>query len=225
MSGTAKVKTPKNDQEWARNTQKRLESVENPTSIRVGEWVISTSADSGNLIASHNEGGSVVLATKPAASQNPDDVVDNSVPYIKLERQSNQAAPRGSVQLVNWDTVQAQTRDWGFSAPGTDLDIPVNGVYEIKYHLAFLNSSSTLSKAVFFINGTVVMAQEEEPDSNSWWISFYMTDTFTLNAGDTISAGAYVAGSGTMDFGSSGADPTVHTSMSVFLISKEEGDS
>lgn len=222
MSGTANVKPPKNDQEWARNTQKRIEQVENPTATRVGEWVLSTHADTGNLIASHVDGGSVVLAIKPAASQSPDEVADNTVPYIKLERQQNQQENRGSVALVQWDTVASQTRDWGFSAPGTDIDIPVNGVYEIKYHLAFLNASSVVNKAVLMVNAVVVGTQEYDP-SDAWWCSFYLCDTFTLNSGDIISCGAYVSGSGTFDFGSSGVDPSVHTSLSIHLISKEEG--
>lgn len=222
MSGTAKVKPPKNDQEWARNTQKRIEQVENPTAGRFGEWVLSTHPDTGNLIASHVDGGSVVLAVKPAASQSPDTIADNTVPYIKLERQQTQSESRGSVARVKWDTVASQTRDWGFSAPGTDIDIPVNGVYEIKFHLAFLNASAVTNKAILMINGTAVGAQEYLPDT-SWWQSMYINDTFTLNSGDIISGGAYVSGSGTFDFGHSGSDPTVYTSLSIHLISKEEG--
>lgn len=222
MSGTAKTKPPKNDQEWARNTQKRLEAVENPTSTRVGEWVLSTDPESGNLIASHVDGGSVVLAVKPAASQNPDDIVDSTVPYIKVERQANQSEARGTTALVKWDTVVSQTSDWGFFPPGTDIDIPVNGVYEIKYHLAFLNSSSVTNKAVLLVNAVVVGAQEFIMGAAAY-NSMYITDTFQLNAGDIISCGAFVSGSGTMDFGSSGADPTVHTSLVIRLISKLEG--
>lgn len=225
MSGTAKTKPAKNDQEWARNTQKRLEAVENPTSTRVGEWVLSTDADTGNLIASHVDGGSVVLATKPAASQNPDDIVSTTTPFIKVERQKTQTESRGVVVPVKWDTVASQTTDWGFSPPGTDIDIPVNGIYEIHYHLAFLNSSTVTNKGVVLVNGVVVMAQEFNPyTEDSWYIGIYMTDVFNLNAGDVISGGAYVSGSGSMDFGSSAADPAVHTSMSIQLISQREGD-
>lgn len=222
MSGTVKTKPPKDDAEWARNTEKRLNAAENPTAVRVGEWVLSTDPETGNLIGSHVDGGSKILATKPAASENPDDIADNTVPYIKVERQQTQSEARGSVQLVEWDTVAAQTRDWGFSAPGTDIDIPVNGVYRIDYHLAFLNSSAFINKAVLLINGTAVGAQEFDPDT-AWYQSMYLSDTFTLNSGDIISGGAYVNGSGTFDFGHSSADPTVYTSLSIQLISKEEG--
>jgi hypothetical protein len=220
VTGTAKTKPPKNDAEWARNTEKRLNAAENPTAVRIGEWVLSTDPDTGNLIGSHVDGGSKIIAVKPAASENPDDIVSSATPYIKLERQQNQNAPRGSAQLVQWDTVASQTSDWGFSPPGTDIDIPVDGIYEVKYHLAFLNSSTVINKAVLLINATVVGAQEDA--ANGQYCSFYISDTFNMNAGDIVSCAAYVAGSGTMDFGSSGADPTVHTSLSIKLISDQE---
>lgn len=225
MSGMIKLKPPKNDAEWARNTEKRLNAAENTTSIRVGEWVLSTSADTGNLIASHVDGGSVVLAVKPAASANPDEILDSAEPYIKVERQQNQAEARGSVHLVQWDTVASQTAEWGFSAPGTDLDVSENGIYEIIFHLAFLNSSSAVHKGLVYINGSAVMAQELNPHvDDPWYVGMYLADTFALNSGDIISAGAYVSGSGTFDFGTSGADAGVHTSMSIRLISKRESD-
>ncbi len=222
MSGTPKVKPPKNDQEWARNTEKRLVAAENPSSMRVGEWVLSTSADTGNLIASHVDGGPVVLAVKPAASQDPDEIASTTAPYIKVERQTNQNEARGAAHLVIWDSVASQTSDWGFSAPGTDIDIPVSGTYQINFHLAFLNPSNVTNKAILMVNAVVVGAQEFTPDT-SWYQSMYITDTFNLNAGDVISCAAFVAGSGTFDFGSSGADPTVHTSLMIHQISKVEG--
>lgn len=219
MSGTAKTKPAKNDAEWARNTQKRLEAVENPTSVRVGDWVLSTDASTGNLIGSNVNGGSVILATKPAASDNPDDIASATEPYIKVERQTNQNEARGTTALVKWDTVVSQTSDWGFSPIGTDIDIPVNGIYEIKYHLAFLNASNVTNKAVLLVNAVVFGAQEFIMGSSAY-NSMYISDTFQLNAGDVISCGAFVSGSGTMDFGSSGADPSVHTSLVIRLISK-----
>jgi hypothetical protein len=221
MSGMVKVKPPKTDQEWARNTEKRLGAAENPTSMRIGEWVLSTDADSGNLIGSHVDGGSVVIAVKPAASANPDEISSAGGPYIKVERQGDQAASAGSAVLVIWDTVVNQTSDWGFSAPGTDINIAANGIYEIIYHLAFRDSASSIQKAILMINGEVVGAQEY--GTNDGYSAMYIVDTFSLNAGDIISCAAYFGASGTFHFGSSGADPSVHTSLSIRLISQREG--
>lgn len=215
MSGTPKIKPPRNNQEWARNTEKRLNEAENPTATRIGEWTLSTQDGTGNLIASHVDGGSVILAVKPAASEEPDEVTDtDDQPHLKVERQANQSESRGSTHLVMWDTVAYSTGDWGFTPTASDIVIPQDGVYLITYNLIFLNSSDVVNKAVLFIDGVVREAQE-----NNWEVNvynnFYLSNTYALSAGQLISAGAYVSGSGTFDFGASGADPTVFTSLSL----------
>lgn len=45
--------SPANDSEWARKVEKRLRTLENPRSIRMGHWMISVSPISGDLIADH----------------------------------------------------------------------------------------------------------------------------------------------------------------------------
>lgn len=44
---------PTNDAEWARTIEKRLAALENPRSIRLGNWMVSVSPISGDLIADH----------------------------------------------------------------------------------------------------------------------------------------------------------------------------
>lgn len=66
---------PRNDAEWARDTNRRLANVEHPDAARAGPWVLSADAESGDLIASHVDGGSVRLARVPASDTNPDTVV------------------------------------------------------------------------------------------------------------------------------------------------------
>jgi hypothetical protein len=215
MSGTAKVKPPLNNAEWARNTEKRLNQAENPTSTRVGEWVLSTQANSGNLIASHVEGGSVTLAVKPAPSADAADLVTgNDFPHLKVERQVNQSGTRGTTVTVQWDTLIEKTDEWGFVPTSSDILIPVDGTYLCIYHLAFLNASAEINKGVFRIDGLVKMAQEFDPNT-AWYQSMYMVDTFDMTAGALITCGAYVPGSGTFDFGASGADTSVYTSLSM----------
>lgn len=216
MSGTAATKPPKNNAEWARNTEKRLNQTEHPTSARVGPWVLSTHAQTGNLIASHVDGGGVVLAVSPDPSADPDVVAAPIQPFLKLERQNNQNEPRGATALVLWDTAAFSTPEWGFVPEATDIAVPEDGVYEIAFHLAFLNSSDITSKAVVLIEAVVKMAQEFNPENGSGWFqSMYMSDIFTLTAGQIVSCGAFVSGSGTFDFGASGADPAVFTSLTL----------
>ena len=44
---------PKSDAEWARQIERRLRRLENPRSIRMGNWSISVSPVTGNLVADH----------------------------------------------------------------------------------------------------------------------------------------------------------------------------
>lgn len=219
MSGTARVKPPKNDQEWARNVEKRQRQLEHPTSQRVGDWVLSTHPDTGDLIASNVNGGSIILAAKPEASADADAVITQGAPFIRLERQINQQGSRGSTALVLWDTVSYQTDEWGFVPTASDVVVPEDGVYLCIYHLAFLNASDAVNKGLVLVDSEVKMAQEFNTDSeNAFYHSMYMAEPFPLNSGQLISCGAYVSGSGTFDFGASGADPSVYTSLSLLKL-------
>lgn len=44
---------PKTDAEWAREVERRLSRLENPRSVRMGDWQISVSPVSGNLVADY----------------------------------------------------------------------------------------------------------------------------------------------------------------------------
>lgn len=217
MTGTPRLKPPKNNAQWARNVEKNQDAAAHPTAMRVGGWVFSEQEGTGALIASHRNGGSLVIAQVPEASENADAVISQGQPYLKVERQQNQQEPRGTVALVNWDTLIYQTEGWGFVPTASDIAIPEDGVYLVNYHLAFLNSSNVTNKALFFVGAETKMAQEFLP-GGAHWQSFYLSDTFQLNAGETVSGGAFVSGSGTMDFGYSSVDPTVFTSLSLLKL-------
>lgn len=45
---------PANDAEWARQVEKRLRALENPTSIRMGAWTISV-GQFGDLVADNHD--------------------------------------------------------------------------------------------------------------------------------------------------------------------------
>lgn len=141
-------------------------------------------------------------------------MTSSGFPYIKVERQTIQSGARGAVIPVIWDTITAQSSEWGFSANATDVAIPQDGTYLCSYHLAFLNASGVTDKAVFLVDGVVKMAQEFTPNT-AWYQSMYMTEMFSLTAGSIISCGAFVSGSGTMDFGPSSVDTSVFTSLSL----------
>ncbi|WP_156119414.1 hypothetical protein [Corynebacterium humireducens] len=45
--------SPTSDAEWARRVEKRLTALENPRSIRMGNWMVSVSPVTGDLVADH----------------------------------------------------------------------------------------------------------------------------------------------------------------------------
>lgn len=44
---------PTNDAEWARDVDRRLRALENPRSMKMGNWVLSVSPITGDLVADH----------------------------------------------------------------------------------------------------------------------------------------------------------------------------
>ena len=54
---------PRTDPEWARDLQRRVEALEDSTSVRIGNWVLNVK--DGNLVASTMSGVTVVLAESP----------------------------------------------------------------------------------------------------------------------------------------------------------------
>lgn len=58
---------PRNDPEWARDIQRRVEELEGSRSVRIGDWVLNMNRD-GDLIASTMSGVTVVLAESPTTA-------------------------------------------------------------------------------------------------------------------------------------------------------------
>lgn len=216
MSGTAKVKPPKNDEEWARNTQRRIEQVENPSSTRIGAWVLSTDPESGNLIASNVNGGAVVLANQPEGDAEAD-AVSSGWSHVKVSRQAVQTATAGNHTSVVWDTVDSQSDDWSVGAGSSTLVIPESGLWMVVYNLILNTASNVAVTSRVYIDGAVRMSNRTsgggvEP-------TLYSTDLFTLNAGTELYATSWLNGaSGSYTFGPSGTTPSTVTSMSLTRI-------
>lgn len=65
MSGTNTGRAPRSDAEWARDTNRRLDALENPDTARVGEWVISSTG--GQLIAT-KQGDQVIIGNSEVSA-------------------------------------------------------------------------------------------------------------------------------------------------------------
>jgi hypothetical protein len=219
VSGTPNVKPPKNDQELARSFNRRIESVENPVSMRVGDWVLSTS-ESGALIASNSNGGSTVLAFPPAGEENldPDQITDSSVPLFKARLGLPFTVPGSTVVAVPWDTVDFSLGDWGGSTSDvfTAVTVPKDGRYLIIGKAAWAASTIGVRKAVTTINGSGVDADEMWPYNNSF-VTNRTGEAFDLLAGDAIGMNVYSSDAGQV-LSAPGPDPLSFTSLSIVYL-------
>lgn len=197
MTGTPDVKPPQNNAQWARNVEKRIGGVEHPTSTRLGDWVLSTDETTGNLIASYNNGGSIILAEPPPGGIDPDAISTSGLPFIRVVRANPQAIVANTSTNINWDTIQKSTSEWQFTAPGTDLVVPRAG-----YYLCVLNVYTTLAtdKAYSMAVGLAVdgaaftVAEQYYTDAASATMASGCSDVLRLGAGAVLNAAVLSAG-------------------------------
>lgn len=192
MSGTPLLKPPRNNAEWARNTEKRQKAVEHPTSQRIGRWVLSEQADTGNLIASHVNGGSTVLVTPPDPSDEAGaDEISTDVSVLSLTKTVNQAVAVGST-VITWDDVRADYGGWtsGVISGGlADITVPISGVYHLTTTLHF-QVGGGLSAVAIRINGvSQLLSNLVEPNGGSW-PSVSVVGTVPLLSGDILQVAA-----------------------------------
>ena len=68
---------PKSDAEWARKVERRLRRLENPRSMRMGNWMVSVSPVTGNLVADHiPTGRRATLAAAEPPTRNSDEGIN-----------------------------------------------------------------------------------------------------------------------------------------------------
>lgn len=209
MTGTAKVKTPKDDAEWARNTQRRLEQVEHPSSTRVGEWVLATDPETGNLIASHVNGGGVVIAVPPAGEGDADVVTADTGSYLKLERRANQSMPANTYTAFTWDTLVHKTTDFAAEAGVSSVAIPQDGMWLVHYSASKADEYQGRFAAVLDVNGVTQMVARSPmmPEGEEMEPTLLVSDVLMLPAGAEITCRVWT--SRTSNFGPSVLNNTV----------------
>lgn len=215
MTGTPKYKPPRSNQEWARNTEKRLNQAEHPASSRMGDWVLSTDPSTGNLIASYVNGGSVVLVEPPEGGLDPDAVTVTGFPHITVARIATQNITISVLTLIIWDTIQRQT-SFLFTAPGTDLVVVQPGQYLATINTYGTNTASAQSSiaAAILVNGSAfVLSESFYTDTTTVTMTAGCTGILDLAAGDVISGQVIAQGNTTI--GTSARGPNAVTSMSL----------
>jgi hypothetical protein len=227
MSGTTDpVAAPTDNAEWARDADARLTQLENPTSQRVGSWVLSTSAD-GNLIASNVNGGSVVLAKPPAGGEtNPDAIVDDVNPSCTVSRVAAFTLPSGGGVITFDGVITAAGGDWtsgkaGFSA----ITVPVAGTYCIIGVVQLISHPQVVYGGALTVNGSMIAggryADESSTGAHHADVSIPVTIVAELKAGDAISLWAWTGGATNVGAGTTNYTQSVPTTLSAFMVTKK----
>ena len=205
MSGTARMRQPRTEAEWARDTARRIESLENPMSTRVGHWVITTDYATGNLVARHAYGGGVLLSRVPEPGTDPDATTGGGAPILRLRRTTTQSIAANVQVPVLWDSVDIADGGWnvGSSGPIQDIFIPTDGLYLLTYKLAWTQNTVGTKRAAVFVNGTDILDAQEVATDTSVAVSpiNYITNTHQLTAGSWLTFTAHPVGSGPHDIG------------------------
>lgn len=217
MSGTAKVKPPKDDAEWARNTQRRIEQVENPASTRIGAWVLSTDPESGNLIASNVNGGAVVLANQPEG-EGEADTVASAWSHLKLSRRNPQTMSGRNHTPIGWDTVDSSTDDWSVSAGSSSVVFPGSGVWIVTYNLRYGLTTGWDAEGRVYLNGSPVLADRTVQTSSSTNPTVLCSSTFSVSAGSELYCTSWLNIDGSYAAGPSSSISSDVTSLSLTRI-------
>lgn len=223
MSGTPKLKPPRNNAEWARNTEKRQGAVEHPTSQRIGRWVLSEDAETGALIASHVDGGSIVLAVPPDASAeaDPDAIAATDLLSVTLTRTAAQAVPGGGATVL-WDGVIVDVGDWVSGGGQTSIEsvvIPADGVYLLTTTVHFSAGSASLSAAIV-IDGVSSIIGRIVESSGIVYPSVYAIGQLTLPAGAAISVFTGAGGVARNIGGSGLVSPPAPSTLTISMVSR-----
>ena len=213
MTGTAEVKPPQTNAQWARNTDRRIQSVEHPTSSRVGPWVFSTDDNTGNLIASNINGGSVIIAEPPPGGVDPDAISTTGQPFLRVARVNPLSIPTVTLTNITWDSVQTSIGGWQYTAPGTDLVVPRVGLYEVKLNIYSTAGISAQTAFAININGSAFTVRE--PGITETVMAAGISDVLRLGAGDVLNGQILITSGSGYNIGVSPRGPNAYTSMTV----------
>jgi hypothetical protein len=221
MSGAPKRSIPpRGDKEWARETQRRVEALETPITARIGPWVFSAQPGTGNLIASHVDGGSVLVAQVPSsdAAADPDVVIepeevvlptraDWDLSTCSVRRTTNQSIGNaGSFTTVNFPTADWDLRQDGSSAQadGAGITIRDPGVYSVEVCVHFFQNTNGLRLLSIDVTGTASYDYDTSlPIGASDPVMMRCVFSKTFAAGDTIRALVWQNSGGNLDVVSS----------------------
>lgn len=223
MSGTTDpANEPADNAEWARATDQRINSLENSTSLRAGDWVLTTSAD-GALIASNINGGSVILAKKPAEGENdPDAIEDPVVPSVSVSLAGTQAITSSGTAVL-FDSVIAEVGgNWtGGLRTFSSVMVPVAGTYMITASGTFSGANLRYAVAIS-VDGIARFGGKSVGSTGNIDIGAWAVGLLPLNAGQAVGVLAYASSSTNLEPIGTPAWNTPSAVLSLAMITKLE---
>lgn len=223
MSGsTDPVAAPTDNAEWARQTDQRVNALENSASVRVGAWVLSTS-DDGNLIASHSDGGSVVLAKKPAGGEtDPDAIEDPVIPSVSVALSATQSVTSSGTPVI-FDSVLAEVGgDWtGGLRTFNSVVVPVGGTYMMTASGTFSGANLRYAVAIS-VDGVARFGGKSVGSTGNVDIGAWAVGMLPLNAGQAVGIIAYASSTTNLEPLGAPAWNTPSAVLSLALITKLE---
>lgn len=188
-------RAPRTNAEWARDTARRLDEGENPTSARVGDWVLSSHPDTGALIAAHATGGARQILPVPPPDADPTREDVDTLPSLLLYCDATLSLATDAWYRMRWDTVAAQN-GWALGRETAIEEVPVprTGLYLIVLRVAWTDTDYgryacgilTAGQPSDVSNITIPIAERGQTRA-----VVRVVDTVWLNAGETIIGAVY----------------------------------
>ncbi|MCM6777942.1 hypothetical protein NDR87_31410 [Nocardia sp. CDC159] len=178
--------------------------------------MLSTSNE-GHLIASHVDGGSVVLARKPEGGEvDPDEITDDVIPEVTVVRSASQAIGTNGAYVV-FDGVRAENGgDWTAGKTVFDaVTVPVSGTYTITGAVHFASGTGVLAAGIV-VDGRFLQGGRCPDSGGNVWPTVTVAARMPLTAGQSVQMFAYAGAN--MNIGSSQFfTPNVPTEMSLVM--------
>ncbi|WP_280475967.1 hypothetical protein [Nocardia farcinica] len=221
MSDTDPVRQPKNNAEWARRTERRIEQRENPTAQRIGPWVLSASSE-GHLIGSHVDGGSAIILRKPASGENdPDAITDSALPSVTATRSAAQSIS-SSGALVMFDGVAHEIGEWTGGLTTFDtMRVPETGVYDVSA-TAWFSAGGAYLHAVVLVDGVTRVGGRLYDAQGATTLPVLAMGQLALNAGQAVGLFVVAAGKSRNVGAASVFTTPIPTSLSLSMTSRSE---
>lgn len=202
MSDSTSERTVTTDQELVREIDQRLDEQENPTSVRAGEWTLSTEDGTGNLMACHSSGGCVKIAVKPAEGTDPDsevieepEVVEAYIaPRFKVKGGIQNIPNNAATLYATWNNgsgtadIEEPLGVWSWT--GSTITIPEAGDYMVAVFVPWANNVSGTERSMEVRRAGTIVDLDNRPVANGYAYN-RIVNMFRFAQGDSFEVRVY----------------------------------